>query len=285
MSNPSTQEIFDVTRKAVSIFSSHGLDSCLVGGAGCVLFGCTRTPHDVDLVVLTNSYTTESLKSMLVRTNSDFYLRPSRKIGATYKILYCRVGSMRSCKVDILTPGIMNIPTIPSPVQSRLTFISGIPIMPFIPLLLLKLQAWQDHRESIRSDYNQKQHTDVVDIQELLEIGIRKKLHLRDVRGWLGETFINDGQRRVLAFCSRALAGREVTGNFKRVGFSVPNQLSANVLTRSSSRVVPTRALTSVSLPSSTRATAGSTTSNLLHRSYSTPKYNTVRFASVDDYI
>lgn len=244
--------------------------------------------------MLTNSHTTDSLKSMLVRTDPDFYLRPSRKIGATYKILYCRVGIMRSCKVDILTPGIMNIPPVPSPAQNRLTFLSGIPVMPFIPLLLLKLQAWQDHRESTRSDYNMKQHTDVRDIQQLLKIGVRKGFQLRDASGWIGGSFLADGQRRVLSFCSRVMDEQESARNFKRIGFTIPSSLtgssasSPSVLKKNPSLRASTspsalgRQLAMPRAASSAGATIGTSASSLLNRSHSTPKYNTVRFA--DEY-
>lgn len=44
------------------------------------------------------------------------------------------------------------------------------PLMPFLPLLLLKLQAWQDHGESAKLFMRDKQPTDVQDILELLRL-------------------------------------------------------------------------------------------------------------------
>jgi len=185
MSHPTKQEFRAIARKAVDIFQRNGLTTCLFGGAACEMYGCTRTPNDVDLIVMTTSHTTESLKNILVLGGGgDFYLRPSKKIGATYKILYCKIPSSfstshysRSSKVDILIPGILNIPLLSSTVIVR---IDGLPVLPFFALLMLKVQGWSDHRKSDRSDYRLKQHQDVADVNQLLALGQRRgeDLHL-----------------------------------------------------------------------------------------------------------
>ncbi|TCD70778.1 hypothetical protein EIP91_001809 [Steccherinum ochraceum] len=170
----SKSEIRQIAQKAVTIFESAGLTCCLFGGAACELNGCSRTPNDVDLIVMTSSYTTETLKNTLVAGGGgDFYTRPSKMIGATYRLLFCRIPTSslfahKSCKVDILIPGIMNLPMLPT---SSFVRIDNLPVLPFSALLLMKVQGWSDHRKSERSDYRLKQHQDAKDVNELLAIG------------------------------------------------------------------------------------------------------------------
>jgi hypothetical protein len=100
----------------------------------------------VDLVVQTDLYTQERLKALLVTANPDFYLVAAKTPGATYRVLWCRLtGYRRSCKVDILLPGIMNIPRVPRELIKR---VQNLPVMPLAGILLLKLQAWEDHRNA-----------------------------------------------------------------------------------------------------------------------------------------
>ena len=46
-----------------------------------------------------------------------------------------------SSKVDILLPGVMHLPALPT---SMITRISSLPLVPFPVLLLQKLQGWAD---------------------------------------------------------------------------------------------------------------------------------------------
>lgn len=174
---------------------------------------------DVDIVVLTNTYDTEELKRILVRNSSKFELKPSRKIGATYKILYYRfyAFSRINCKVDILTPGIMNIPDIPT---HRIEFINNLPAMPFLPLLLLKLQAWEDHGDSDRSDFRAKQYVDARDLAQLLVIAGQRGEHKRDAI-WLPVSFLREAQRRVQRLKSNINMdqGARDEKAWKRIGF------------------------------------------------------------------
>lgn len=180
-------------------------------------------------MVMTRSTDQEELKRMLVRKDSDFYLMPSRKIGATYKIVYCRLGGSfhQSCKVDVLTPGIMNIPDI---IQERIFHTRFIPVMPFIPLLLLKLQAWSDHRNSDRFDMRQKQYTDVSDIKRLLEVGLRDRKGLKDA-DWLPELFIEAAKGRVTSFCSNHPESAE---HWRAIGFPVSRARASSTSTNGS---------------------------------------------------
>ncbi|KAI0803200.1 hypothetical protein BC629DRAFT_1438256 [Irpex lacteus] len=161
-SHPTSAKVRATAQKAIDAFAYYGLACCLVGGAACQLYGTSRTPGDVDIVILTTSYDTERLKAMLVARDPTFYLRPAKTFGATYKVLWARIGysyaQSDACKVDILTPGIMNIPDVP---REHIVTIDGFPVMPMIPLLLLKLQAWTDHRAATKPYLHDKQYQDV----------------------------------------------------------------------------------------------------------------------------
>lgn len=165
--------------------------------------------QDVDLVVLTNNYDQEELKQLLVDGDGDFYLVPSQNPSATYSILWCRLPSytsgrrgrgraQRGCKVDILVPGVLNIPNVP---RRRIKMISGLPVMPLIPLLLLKLQGWSDHRDSRRADMQEKQYVDAEDIQELLEIAVERGQQVwQDNLSWMPRSLVWDSEVRVEEF-------------------------------------------------------------------------------------
>lgn len=175
--------------------------------------------QDVDLVVFTNDYDAEELKEMLVEDDADFYLVPSRNPRASYSVLWCRVQSSRrrrpKCKVDILVPPTLDIPHVPG---RRLKIISDLPVMPLIPLLLLKLQGWSDHRESHRDDMQMKQYVDVEDISELLQIAIDRNQDIRqDNLGWLPEQMREDAQDRVWDFVQEY---PHMADNWVLVGFS-----------------------------------------------------------------
>lgn len=99
----------------------------------------------------------------------------------------------------------MVIPAIhaDSVVSSSLEGMRGVPIMPFLPMLLLKLQGWADHAISHRIDMRMKQYVDVSDIKELLDIAA-KEMGLREQKhGPLSESFIQAGRSRVLRFIAQ----------------------------------------------------------------------------------
>lgn len=71
--------------------------------------------------------------------------------------------------------------------------------MPLLALLLLKLQGWVHHRDSHRRDYQEKQHVDVVDIEELLDIALDAGIVL-DTERWMPEVFVLTARQRVEEF-------------------------------------------------------------------------------------
>lgn len=185
-----------------------------------MLYGNSRTPNDVDIVVMTNLYTTEYIKNMISR-NPGFYLRPSKKPGETYKVLYYRLQpnllyDRRSCKVDILIPGIMNIPHISS---DRLVWKNTLPVLPILVLLLLKLQGWSDHRASTRSDMQQKQYVDIRDINQLVATAARSGEHISQAF-WLPDTFLARGREHLSMYLR--IVRPAVTTPWIEIGFDVP---------------------------------------------------------------
>ncbi|KAF7323729.1 hypothetical protein MKEN_00593800 [Mycena kentingensis (nom. inval.)] len=200
MSNPSLYEVELVAQRAVAAFASAGIETCLFGGAACAAYGNTRTPGDVDIVCLTDEYTQEQLKTILVSKNPNFYTVRARDPDATYRVLWYRTGYRRSCKVDVLLPGILNIPDVPS---SRIVHSAKeLPLMPFFPLLLLKLQGWQDHGESDKDYMRAKQPTDVRDVVQMLGLAATKytKQTVASEESWLPEEFMAAAKRRVKLF-------------------------------------------------------------------------------------
>ncbi|EEB93721.1 hypothetical protein MPER_07586 [Moniliophthora perniciosa FA553] len=160
------------------------------------------------MVVLTKIWTQEELKRQVVANDPNFYTIASKDPLATYRVLFYRLTPLygtsrylrRSCKVDLLLPGVMNIPDVPI----RRIFIDSKlrPLMPFLPLLMLKLQAWMDHGESPKLYMRQKQPVDVRDIMELLNLAVTNypDVKLRKEEGWLPATFVSAARTRVKAF-------------------------------------------------------------------------------------
>lgn len=171
--------------------------------------------------MFTNDYDQEELKEILVNADNDFFFIDSRNPNAPYRVLWCslrpsRRGNPRTCKVDILIPGILNLPTVP---HRREKIIDNLPVMPLIPLLLLKLQGWEHHRDSNRADQRDKQHVDVGDIGELLEIAVNRNQKITQANlKWMPRSLIRDAQERVYEFC-REYPNYE--DDWEMVGFSV----------------------------------------------------------------
>ncbi|KAJ7093405.1 hypothetical protein B0H15DRAFT_776874 [Mycena belliarum] len=212
-------EVERVTRATVNAFSAAGIRTCLVGGMACSVYETARIPGDVDIVCLTETHTQAQLKAILVATDSNFYTIASRDPLATYRVLWYRLGLRRSCKVDVLIPGIMNIPSVPGPRIAYRRSRSDLPLMPFLPLLLLKLQAWMDHGEADKLHPRVKQYIDVGDIGELLALAVSTYgVDLKKDRKWLPESFVRAAAKRVKAYVKRYPESGE---QWREIGFSV----------------------------------------------------------------
>jgi hypothetical protein len=169
--------------------------------------------QDIDILCLSNFWSQESLKHALVRRNSKFYLVPSRDPTATYQVLWYRHTFSR-IKVDILLPGVMNIPSIsPSQIVQR----NGLPVAPLSMVFLLKLQAWSQHRASTVSRFVMKQYTDKDDIVRLLPILAQHNIKPDEDRR-LPSSFRVAAASRVQAFVRHHPTSREA---WDRIGYQV----------------------------------------------------------------
>jgi len=201
-------------REAFTALRSIGVSACLVGGLACKLYGNIREANDVDILCLTNDWDQEALKRALVRRNSNFFLVPSRDPTATYQVLWYRGAMNSKIKVDILLPGIMNIPAI-SP--SLIVHKEGLPVAPLSLVFLLKLQAWSQHGASSETRFRLKQPTDEADIQQLLPILERDRIKPdKDVS--LPSSFRKAAVERVQEYVRRRPNSAET---WRRIGYKV----------------------------------------------------------------
>jgi hypothetical protein len=82
----------------------------------------------------------EDIKQSIVDADNRYYLQPSKKPGANYKVLFCRLPGFkregRRVKVDILIPL-----TPPKVLLDDVWLIKNIPVMPLFDLLVMKMQG------------------------------------------------------------------------------------------------------------------------------------------------
>ncbi|KAF5380178.1 hypothetical protein D9615_006211 [Tricholomella constricta] len=203
------RETRKAARAAITTLERHDLKSCLFGSAACAIYGTeNREPNDVDLIVLTDM-DPEDIKDLLASSNDKFYLVPSTNPRNTYQVLWFSLPSPRgrgcgrgrqgrSCKVDILIPGLLSIPNIP---PRRIVYVEpfdGIPVVPLLALLLLKLRGWTDHMEDRRRRMREKVEVDEEDIDELLQLAVEEYdgVHRNKAR-WMPRWFVREAKERV----------------------------------------------------------------------------------------
>ncbi|KAH7882269.1 hypothetical protein F5I97DRAFT_336666 [Phlebopus sp. FC_14] len=194
------EEVKDIGRITARLLQSFGILCCLVGGVACSALGVSRINNDVDMAVMTDE-DPESIKRRLVLADSRFYLVNARNPTASYKVLWFRVQDSfidRSCKVDILRRGTLNIPNIP---RDKIRNIGGLPVAHILVVLFLKLQAWESHGAAIEQRYRQKEPIDRRDISVLLDIAVAGGQHV-EKESWLPQSFVDEAKRRTKAYCA-----------------------------------------------------------------------------------
>ncbi|KAF8631096.1 hypothetical protein AX17_005141 [Amanita inopinata Kibby_2008] len=183
-------DIRRVARRTVDTLRDNGYSHCcLFGSAACSVWGMdNRIPNDIDVLVLTDD-DPEDIKRMLFEEHDRFTLVDAANPRDTYKVLwYILCWRPRvECKVDIVVPGIMKIPRIRRSHISR-PYTYDIPVMPFFPLLILKLQGWHDHCKDYRSRMRAKIPQDETDLDQLLDM-LDDGDHLDNYR-WLPDSFL-----------------------------------------------------------------------------------------------
>jgi len=175
-----------ISRRTTDIVQLHiTANVCLFGSAAASLWADTgRVPNDIDILVNDPYSDAERIKEVIVNADDRYFLKPSRRRTATYKILICRLPGWRAhgrcVKVDILVPGTMGLPEISS---SETPVINRVPVMPLFDLLIMKTQGWWDHRVSPRKDFHEKEDADVDDVDALLDRAIQEDISYKYERG------------------------------------------------------------------------------------------------------
>jgi hypothetical protein len=177
----------------------------------------------------------EDIKQLIIdNSSSDFYLVPSKDPTATYEILHYVLTPMypdpssllhRSCKVDLLLPGIIGIPgSIPSDVLHYEEYFSDIPLVPFLVLLLLKVRAWAEHMVDGRSRMREKLKQDESDVKELLDLAVNEySIRLKTVEVWAGWEWLDEMRVYVRKYVERFPKSR---GMWEDIGFVLKSEWS-----------------------------------------------------------
>ncbi|KAG6889598.1 hypothetical protein C0995_016124 [Termitomyces sp. Mi166 len=210
------KDIRKAARAAVAALKEHGLDACLFGSAACAIYGTeNREPNDVDIIVITEM-DPEDIKELILVWDDRFYLVPSANPRNTYSVLWFTVSSRKTCKVDILIPGLLSIPNIPVSKISYIEPFQDIPVVPFLVLLLLKLRGWTDHRVDHRQHMRDKVEVDEEDIEELLELAVQEYGANLDRERWLPKWFVEEMQERVQEYVEE---WPDSENNWRNLGF------------------------------------------------------------------
>lgn len=196
------------------------------------------THKDLDILIVNTGDDQETIKRNISYRNSSFYLIPSKKVGQTYKVLWYdkyRSGyisptraSATSIKVDILLPGIMDIPSFDKRYIARVSHPSRSVTLPTAPLslvLLLKLQAWSQHRAALEYYYSKEQYKDQRDLDSLVPIAAGKGIQPKnDV--FLSAEFIIKAETRIKEFLGMYKESLTRSG-WSTMGFTVPPKARA----------------------------------------------------------
>ena len=188
--------VLEAARTLVRIIEGHGLPCAVFGSLSSKLYGSARAPKDVDLLICQNPsvslfkpaqanrtpaqqflhkrgphnlLSAHDLKNLILLSDSrHFFLKLPRDPNAGYYKLYYRREYLGvECKVDILTPGTMYLPSL---TKKKISKIDGIPVVPFGVLLLHKLQGWDDHRKAEAKHLFVRREQDAGDVKKLLAL-------------------------------------------------------------------------------------------------------------------
>ncbi|TFK18611.1 hypothetical protein FA15DRAFT_760554, partial [Coprinopsis marcescibilis] len=101
----------------VNTLRESGFRCAFFGSMACRLYGNTRLPEDLDVLVFpppASVVDPEFIKKGMVNRNTQFYTKPAVDPAATYRVLYHHIPqhavlppnfTRRFCKVDVLLPG------------------------------------------------------------------------------------------------------------------------------------------------------------------------------------
>jgi hypothetical protein len=158
--------------------------------------------QDLDILCLTNyPGGAEAIKRQLCATDNRFYTVKARDPRDRYRVLYWRTDGNEAgfdrFKVDILIPGVMDLPYIH---PHYIIKFDKLPCAPLALLLFHKLQGWDERRNSTRTDYLAKIPGDVRDIGDLLRIANRLGLNVTKSKPYITDSFREISYERVREF-------------------------------------------------------------------------------------
>jgi hypothetical protein len=232
-----TKDVRRVARRTIEILKRGNYKCAVFGSLACSVWGMDRRPgvsdchlskhvksanliQDVDIVVFSR-HDCEVIKAYIAAHNDRFSLEDAETPGAEYKVLYFNLhwGWGLKCKVDILTPGQkpLHIPTIP-PRHIVSPNGYGIPVVPLIALLILKVQGWRDHCKSRKQRFRKKIPQDIEDIRQLLDMADDAGDQLSDLDDWLPQWFLKRAESLVKRYTNNF---DETTHSFRILGFDV----------------------------------------------------------------
>ena len=176
------------------------------------------TSQDIDIQVYDPYSDADRIKKTIVNADRRYFLKPSRRRKATYKILKCRLPgwhAYRRCvKVDILTSGTINLPPI---LASDTPQINNIPGMPLFDLLIMKTQGWWHHRISPRKDFQAKVKADVVHADALLDRADEEGVEYEDEHAAFRHTY--EFMEWALVLAHRFVRRHRRRGKWRVIGF------------------------------------------------------------------
>lgn len=158
----------------------------------------------------------EEIKAYIVDHHDRYYLKPGGN-GAYNKLFFSlHHGLDLRCKVDILISGRdlpLHIPSIPQRYVAYLGTHADIPVVPFLVLLILKVQGWRDNLDSNKQD---KIPRDIEDVNTLLDMTDEKDQ--RYYYPWLPKWFLKHAEELVIRYANEF---PETAYSFRELGFDV----------------------------------------------------------------
>lgn len=158
---------------------------------------CLR--QDLDILCLT-PYPggAEAIKKQLCKADDHFYTVRAKNPEDTWNVLWWRTNSGSRFKIDILTPGVLDLPNIH---PDYLIKIDKFPCAPLHLLLFHKLKGWDDRQSSDRLNQRAKVPVDAKDIMWLLLIASTVyDLDITKKRSYITNSFRNDSYERAAKF-------------------------------------------------------------------------------------
>lgn len=152
------------------------------------------------MLILNATQTAEQIKEEILRSSPEFSLADLATLSATYRVCWFTFPiSERRCRVDILLPGMIQLPELPPSCVVSAPH-TAIPIMPLLPTLLHKCLAWEYHRGIQTEHYVMKTANDSREILELLPEAATSSECTAQSGSWLPAWFTENSRNSITSF-------------------------------------------------------------------------------------